>query len=74
VKKAIEIAGSLDTTAVRDTMPKVKIDGVFGQTRVGGKSYYGNDCQFLFPLPLTTWDSKQKKLVELTRGSMPADY
>jgi branched-chain amino acid transport system substrate-binding protein len=74
VKKAIEISGSLDPTAVRDAMPKVRIDGVFGQTRVGGKSYYGNACQFLFPIPLTTWDSKQKKLVELTRGSMPADY
>lgn len=74
VKKAIEIAGSLDTTAVRDAMPKVTVDGVFGQTRVGGKSYYGNDCQFLFSIPLTTWDSKQNKLIELSRGSMPADY
>ena len=74
VKKAIEIAGSLDTTAVRNAMPKVSIDGVFGRSRIGGKSYYGIDCQFLFPIPLTTWDAKQKKLVELTRGSMPADY
>jgi branched-chain amino acid transport system substrate-binding protein len=74
LKKAIEIAGSLDTTAVRNAMPKVSIDGVFGQTRIGGKSYYGIDCQFLFPVPLSTYDGRQKKLVELYRGSMPADY
>lgn len=74
VKKAIEIAGTLDPTAVRDAMPKVNIDGVFGRARIGGKSYYGLDCQFLFPVPLTTYDGKQKKLVELHRGIMPADY
>ena len=55
-------------------MPKVHIDGVFGRTRIGGKSYYGIDCQFLAPIPLTTYDGKQKKLVELHRGAMPADY
>jgi branched-chain amino acid transport system substrate-binding protein len=74
LKKAIEMAGSVDSTAVRDAMPKVHIDGVFGRTRIGGKSYYGIDCQFLFPVPLTTYDPKQKKLVELHRGAMPADY
>jgi len=73
-KKAIEIAGKLDPTAVRDAMPKVRIEGVFGKTRVGGKTYYGNDCQMLFPVPLTTWDSSKKKLIELNRGEMPADY
>jgi branched-chain amino acid transport system substrate-binding protein len=74
LKKAIETAGSVDPTAVKDAMPKVQIDGVFGRTRIGGKSYYGIDCQFLFAVPLTTYDAKQKKLVELHRGSMPADY
>lgn len=74
LKKAIEMAGSVDSTAVRDAMPKVQIDGVFGRTRIGGKSYYGIDCQFLFPVPLTTYDAKQKKLVELHRGGMPEGY
>jgi branched-chain amino acid transport system substrate-binding protein len=74
LKKAIEMAGSVDSTAVRDAMPKVQIDGVFGRTRIGGKSYYGIDCQFLFPVPLTTYDTKQKKLVELHRGGMPEGY
>ena len=74
LKKAIETAGSVDPTAVKNVMPKVQIDGVFGRTRIGGKSYYGIDCQFLFPVPLTTYDGKQKKLVELHRGGMPADY
>ncbi len=74
LKKAIEMAGSVDSTAVRDAMPKVQIDGVFGRTRIGGKSYYGIDCQFLFPVPLTTYDAKQKRLVELHRGGMPEGY
>ncbi len=74
LKKAIETAGSIDPSAVKDAMSKVQIDGVFGRTRIGGKSYYGLDCQFLAPIPLTTYDSKQKKLVELYRGTMPADY
>lgn len=74
VKRAIEIAGSLDPTAVKNAMPKVHIDGVFGKTRIGGKSYYGLDCQFLFPVPLITYDGQQKKMVELYQGTMPADY
>ena len=74
LKKAIEMAGTVDSKAVRDAMPKVQIDGVFGRTRIGGKSYYGIDCQFLFPVPLTTYDAKQKKLVELHRGAMPEGY
>ena len=74
IKRAIETAGTIDPTGVKDAMPKVSIDGVFGRTRIGGKSYYGIDCQFLFPVPLTTYDGKQKKLVELYRGTMPADY
>jgi len=74
VKRAIEMAESMDPIAVKNAMPKVHIDGVFGKTSIGGKSYYGLDCQFLFPVPLTTYDEKQKKLVELYRGTMPADY
>lgn len=74
VKKAIETAGTIDSTAVRDALPKVQVDGVFGRTHIGGKSYYGLNCQFLFPVPLSTYDGKQKKLVELYRGAMPADY
>ena len=74
LKKAIETAGTLDTTAVRDTMAKVSINGVLGPTRVGGKSYYGIDTQFLFPFVVSTFDAKQKKFVELYRGSMPPDY
>lgn len=74
VKKAIETAGTIDPTAVRDVLPKVRVDGVFGRTYIGGKSYYGLNCQFLFSVPLSTYDGKQKKLVELHRGTIPADY
>lgn len=74
LKRAIEMAGSIDSTAVKNAMPKVHIDGVFGKTSIGGKSYYGLDCQFLFPVPLITYNGQLKKLVELHRGSMPADY
>jgi branched-chain amino acid transport system substrate-binding protein len=74
LKKAMEIAGSADPTAVRDAMSKVSIDGVFGKTKIGGKSYYGIDCQFLFPIPLSTYNAKEKKLVELYRGTMPENY
>ena len=74
LKKAMEVAGTVDTTAVMNAMPKVGINGIFGQTRIGGKSYYGIDCQFLCPFPLATYDGKQKKLVELYRGTMPEGY
>jgi branched-chain amino acid transport system substrate-binding protein len=74
VKKAMETVQSIDPTAVKNAMPKVQIDGVFGRTRIGGKSYYGLDCQFLFPIPLSTYDGKLKKLVELHRGIIPPDY
>lgn len=74
IRKAVETAGTLDPTAVKNTMPKVSIDGVFGRTRIGGKSYYGIDAQFLFPIPLSQYDGKQKKLIELYRGIMPADF
>ncbi len=74
LKKAIETAGSIDSTAVKNAMPKVHVEGVFGKTSIGGRSYYGLDCQFLCPVPLTTYDTKQKKLVELYRGTMPEGY
>jgi branched-chain amino acid transport system substrate-binding protein len=74
IRKAMEAAGTLDTTAVRDFLPRVKVEGVFGEARFGGKSYYGTDCQFLAPVPLAMYDGKQKKFVELYRGDMPAGY
>ncbi len=70
----METAGTIDTTAVRNALQKVSIDGIFGQTKIGGKSYYGLDCQFLSPFPLAIYDGKQKKLVELYRGTMPEGY
>ncbi len=73
-KRAVETSGSLDPAVLKDAVRKVKFDGVFGTTRVGGKSYYGIDAQFLFPMPLTTYDAKAKKLVELYRGEAPAGY
>ncbi len=74
LKKAMETAGTIDTTAVRDALQKVNIEGIFGQTRIGGKSYYGVDCQFLAPYPLAIYDGKQKKPLELYRGTMPEGY
>ncbi len=74
VKQAIESAGSIDPAAVKDAMRRVKLDGVFGPLRIGGKSYYGADVQFLFPIPLSVYDAKAKKLVELYRGELPAGY
>lgn len=74
VKKGIEIAGAIDTTAVKNAMAKVEINGVFGRTKVGGKSYYGINTQFIFPMPLSIFDGKQQKFVELYRGTLPEDY
>jgi branched-chain amino acid transport system substrate-binding protein len=74
LKKAMETAGTPDTTEVRNALHKVSIDGIFGPTRIGGKSYYGVDCQFLAPVPLVIYDGKQKKPVELYRGIMPEGY
>jgi hypothetical protein len=74
LQKAIESAGAFDTTAVKNAMPKGTVDGVFGRTRIGGKSYYGIDAQFLAPVPLGMFDGQQKKFIELHRGIMPADY
>jgi branched-chain amino acid transport system substrate-binding protein len=74
VKRGAELAGSIDPTAVRDVLRRVEIDGVFGRTRVGGKSFYGIDTQFLFPIALSTWSAKDKRLVELHRGTVPAAY
>jgi branched-chain amino acid transport system substrate-binding protein len=74
LRKAIENAGTLDTESIKNAMPKAKIESVCGPATVGGKSYYGYDCQVLFPASLSTYDAKQKKLVELYRGTVPADY
>jgi len=74
LRKAIETAGTLDTTAVRDTMPKVSVNGVFGPTRIGGKSYYGIDAQYVYPIAMSKYDGKEKKFIELYRGEMPKDY
>ncbi len=73
-KRAVETAHSLDATAVRDAMRTVKLDGVYGPLRVGGKSYYGLDAQVLYAMPVSTYDVKAKKLIELYRGEVPAGY
>jgi len=74
LRKAIETAGTLDTTAVRDTMSKVSADGIYGPTRIGGKSYYGINAQYLYPIAMSKYDGKEKKFIELYRGEMPKDY
>jgi hypothetical protein len=53
-KQAVETSRSLDPTVLKEALRKVKIEGVFGPLRVGGKSYYGIDAQFLFPMPAST--------------------
>jgi branched-chain amino acid transport system substrate-binding protein len=74
LKRAVELAGTTDPNKLKDVMKDVHIDGVFGTTRIGGKSYYGIACQFLFAIPVSTYSAKEGKWVELYRGSLPADY
>ena len=74
LKRAIEMAGTVDPTKLKDVMKDVHIDGVFGTTRIGGKSYYGIDCQFLFAIPVSTYSVKESAWVELYRGTMPPGY
>jgi branched-chain amino acid transport system substrate-binding protein len=74
LKRALELAGTTDPTRLKDVMPSVHIDGVFGKTRIGGKSYYGIDAQFLFPIPVSTYSAKDGKWVELYRGTVPEGY
>lgn len=73
-KQAIEASRSLDPAVVKEAFRAVKLDGVFGPVRIGGKSYYGIDAQILYPMPLSTYDAKTKKMVELYRGEVPAGY
>ncbi len=74
LKRAMETTRSADPTVLKDAIRKVTLDGVFGRTRVGGQSYYGIDAQFLFPMPVITYDAKAKKWLELYRGEVPAGY
>ena len=74
LKRAVEMAGTLDPTKLKDVMKEVHIDGVFGKTRIGGKSYYGIDAQFLFAIPVSTYSVKDNKWVELYRGTVPENY
>ena len=74
LKRAIEMAGTIDPTKLKDVMKNVHIDGVFGTTRIGGKSYYGIDCQFLFAIPVSTYSVKDGKWVELYKGTIPEGY
>ena len=74
LKRALEVAGTTDPTKLKDVIRTVHIDGVFGKTRIGGKSYYGIDSQFLYPIPVSTYDTKAGRLVELYRGTVPENY
>jgi branched-chain amino acid transport system substrate-binding protein len=74
LKAAVEKAGTVDPTKLKDVMHDVHIDGVFGKTRVGGKSYYGIDAQFLYPIPVSTYSAKDAKWTELYRGTVPEGY
>jgi branched-chain amino acid transport system substrate-binding protein len=74
LKRGLEIAGTTDPSRVRDVIRTMQIDGVFGKTRIGGKSYYGIDCQFLFPIPVGTYNAREGKWVELYRGTVPESY
>ncbi len=74
LKRALEVSGTTDPTRLKDVIRTVHIDGVFGKTRIGGKSYYGIDSQFLYAIPVTTYDAKTGKLQELYRGTVPDNY
>jgi branched-chain amino acid transport system substrate-binding protein len=74
LKRGLEIAGTVDPAKLKDAIRTVHIDGVFGRTRIGGKSYYGIDSQFLYPIPISTYDGKAGRLVELYRGTVPENY
>ncbi len=74
LKRGLEVAGTVDPVKLKDAIRTVHIDGVFGRTRIGGKSYYGIDSQFLYPIPVSTYDAKAGRLVELYRGTVPDNY
>ncbi len=75
LKRAVETAGTIDPARVKDVMRTVQIDSILsGKTHVGGKSYYGIDAQFLYPIPLSTYDGRTKRWTELYRGTVPDAY
>jgi branched-chain amino acid transport system substrate-binding protein len=74
LKRAIEMSGTVDPTKLKDVVRTVRMDGVFGKTRIGGKSYYGIDSQFLYPIPVSTYSARDGKWVELYRGTVPESY
>jgi branched-chain amino acid transport system substrate-binding protein len=74
LKRALELAGTTDPTKLKDVVRTVQVDGVFGKTHIGGKSYYGIDSQFLYPIPVSTYSAKDGKWVELYRGTVPEGY
>jgi branched-chain amino acid transport system substrate-binding protein len=74
LKRAIELAGTADPARLKDVLRSVEIDGILGKTHIGGKSYYGIDAQFLYPIPLSTYTAKDRKWTELYRGTVPAEY
>jgi branched-chain amino acid transport system substrate-binding protein len=74
LKRGLELAGTTDPMKLKDVIRTVHIDGVFGKTRIGGKSYYGIDSQFLYAMPVITYSVKDGKLLELYRGTVPDGY
>jgi branched-chain amino acid transport system substrate-binding protein len=74
LKAAMETAGTTDPSRIKDVMRTVRIDGVIGPLRIGGKSYYGIDSQFLVPIALSTYSAKDRKWTELYRGTVPDGY
>ena len=74
LKRAIEMAGTTDPARLKDVLRTVEIEGALGKTHIGGKSYYGIDAQFLYPIPLSTYSAKDQKWAELYRGTVPDGY
>ena len=65
--QAIEKAGSLDTTKVKEAMEKTEEwDSIFGKARFGAKDYYGVKHQIVTPVYIS--ELVNGKLVN--RGSM----
>ena len=74
LKRAIELAGTTDPARLKDVLRTVEIEGILGKTHIGGRSYYGIDAQFLYPIPLSTYSAKDRKWTELYRGTVPPGY
>jgi branched-chain amino acid transport system substrate-binding protein len=51
--KAIEKAGTFDTTAVVEELEKLKFDTPFGAGFIGGKKTYGTNRQFIWPVTIS---------------------